>query len=180
VLAFDQMKQHYHCRVCGASGANRRKLCRKCQPSWSSEMAHRYTQRFAGHAHRRWALRVSGNRCSYCRTAIDIDTCNIDHIKPRLLGGKTCRGNLTAVCRACNKSKCNRYQEWFEYLYQRLEPAVPLRVARWRASTNFNRAGRCAIIWLRLFDHFPTVEDNADIVSPQHAGAGSWDRDGSG
>ena len=151
------------CRICGKGHAHPpRQLCAKCDPLSPTRAA--LDAKYACHDHRVWALRVAHGRCSYCRTEIDIETCNVDHIKPRILGGKTCKSNLCAVCRECNKTKGNQYEGWFGYLFNHLAPLVPRRAAKWRKDKNIYRAAVDMITWLQWQDHFPTVADGKRLL----------------
>ena len=153
-------KRPHWCRLCGKGRVhNEGDLCPKCHPA-----TRRLDFKYAPHDYRIWALRIAHNRCSYCRTAIDIDTCNVDHIKPRKLGGKTCKSNLCAVCRECNKTKGNQYEGWFSYLFKHLEPLVPRRAAKWQREKNVHRAAVDLITWLQWQDHFPTLADGKRLL----------------
>jgi len=51
-----------------------------------------------------------GFACVYCGSAEDI---TIDHVVPRVAGGRSYASNLATACRACNSSKGGRTpQEW--------------------------------------------------------------------
>lgn len=43
-----------------------------------------------------------GRACPLCGTTMD-HTAELDHIKPRVLGGRTVRSNVRMVCRRCNR-----------------------------------------------------------------------------
>lgn len=43
--------------------------------------------------------------CRYCGTSSDIVPLNVDHVVPRILGGKDVPENLVAACQPCNSGK---------------------------------------------------------------------------
>lgn len=46
-----------------------------------------------------------GGRCGYCGHEITIQTMQIDHIHPKVMGGTDELSNLLPACRACNSYK---------------------------------------------------------------------------
>ena len=43
--------------------------------------------------------------CFYCGVSLDEDSCTIDHIIPKILGGGNDFDNLAISCKSCNSSK---------------------------------------------------------------------------
>ena len=50
-------------------------------------------------------LQLQNTSCLYCGTPISMNTCELDHIVPRVDGGSNRMSNLAAVCRRCNAVK---------------------------------------------------------------------------
>jgi len=44
-------------------------------------------------------------KCQYCDDVFDYDELTIDHVVPRMLGGKTNWENCTTSCKSCNSAK---------------------------------------------------------------------------
>lgn len=78
------------------SPAAPRETCIKNQRSGSSERR----SRTLSSKTRRRIFRESENKCSRCRSTYGLE---IDHVKPRALGGTNAPGNLRVLCRACNQ-----------------------------------------------------------------------------
>ena len=49
--------------------------------------------------------RLVGYRCKKCKRELPLDILEVDHIKPRALGGSDRPSNLQLLCPPCNKKK---------------------------------------------------------------------------
>ena len=60
-------------------------------------------------AHKRKSLETDGGfpDCPYCETPFYYADGELDHIRPRSLGGNNRKKNLVLVCRECNRAKRN-------------------------------------------------------------------------
>lgn len=60
----------------------------------------------------------------YCCGRDARDELNIDHVLPRVLGGKTHDENLRVICKRCNSSKCGKTLKQYEdHARKKLEAA---------------------------------------------------------
>ena len=72
-----------------------------------------------------WKRKRAEGYCYYCKEKVAPKELTIDHIVPVIRGGKTTKGNIVPVCKACNSKK--KYLlpiEWNEYL-ERLSKETP-------------------------------------------------------
>lgn len=53
-------------------------------------------------------LKRNGDRCPICGVPLDFNSCVIDHIVPRILGGGDEIGNLQLLCHRCNCVKADK------------------------------------------------------------------------
>ncbi len=51
------------------------------------------------------------HRCQYCEVVFPASELTLDHVVPRVAGGKTSWTNVVAACRPCNRSKGGRTPE---------------------------------------------------------------------
>lgn len=61
-------------------------------------------------------------KCTYCGIELRFEDATLDHIQPRLKGGKTTWDNLTLSCEECNLKKSNKNPENFKVI----APPTPL------------------------------------------------------
>ena len=105
----------------GQADKKRCRFCRKplLKPGYCSDVCHAKfkrvfiaawyrTKRYAWSELREWVLIRDRFQCGFCGKPVTMETANIDHIRPWKYGGKTNAYNLHAICRDCNKAKCNR------------------------------------------------------------------------
>jgi hypothetical protein len=57
---------------------------------------------------RREVFERSQGRCFYCETTLQVDNFEVEHMRPRALGGGDDLLNLVAACRRCNRQKADR------------------------------------------------------------------------
>ena len=70
-------------------------------------------------------------KCAYCEEVFDYDELTIDHVVPRVAGGKTNWTNCTTSCKACNSAKGHKTN-----VKPRIMPYKPdyyQLVAKWKA-----------------------------------------------
>lgn len=75
-----------------------------------------------------------GGHCAYCGRKISIEEMQVDHIKPKRMGGDDGTGNLNPSCRLCNhykRANCiETFRNWsLGWLVKRLEKHYLFRVA---------------------------------------------------
>ena len=46
-----------------------------------------------------------GGKCHYCEKPVPADSLSIDHVEPKILGGKSHLQNLVVACKPCNAAK---------------------------------------------------------------------------
>jgi 5-methylcytosine-specific restriction protein A len=64
-----------------------------------------------------WKRRCDKGQCYYCGQATPPKELTMDHIVPISRGGKSTRGNIVPVCKACNNKKKQLLpMEWEAYL----------------------------------------------------------------
>lgn len=64
-----------------------------------------------------WKRKCAGGICYYCRKEIKATELTMDHIVPVIRGGKSTKGNVVPVCKACNNKKKHLLPlEWQEHL----------------------------------------------------------------
>ena len=64
-----------------------------------------------------WKRKCASGVCHYCGKKINPGDLTMDHIVPIIRGGKSTKGNVVPVCKACNdKKKYLLPIEWEEYL----------------------------------------------------------------
>ncbi len=64
-----------------------------------------------------WKRKCSSGICYYCGKQFKAKDLTMDHIVPIIRGGKSTKGNVVPVCKACNdKKKYLLPIEWEEYL----------------------------------------------------------------
>jgi hypothetical protein len=65
-------------------------------------------------AKRQWRQDIKsswGDRCAYCGSNHDL---TLDHVKPKVRGGRDDASNLVPACRICNRSKgSNHWLSWW-------------------------------------------------------------------
>lgn len=60
-----------------------------------------------------WAYKKYKGKCAYCRNPITKEEATLDHIVPKLLGGRNGKGNIALACEECNKKKGHMTpQQW--------------------------------------------------------------------
>ena len=64
-----------------------------------------------GHAKRKRVARKSDFECPYCRRKLRPDERTLDHIVPKIQGGRNAEGNLVVACYRCNQAKGGRTPE---------------------------------------------------------------------
>ncbi|MBW1649247.1 MAG: HNH endonuclease [Deltaproteobacteria bacterium] len=52
-----------------------------------------------------WKRKKAKGVCSYCGKNVTAENLTMDHIMPISRGGKSVKGNVTAVCKECNNKK---------------------------------------------------------------------------
>jgi len=52
-----------------------------------------------------WKRRLARGICAYCGKRVAPDELTMDHIVPISRGGKSTKGNVRPVCKACNTAK---------------------------------------------------------------------------
>jgi 5-methylcytosine-specific restriction endonuclease McrA len=52
-----------------------------------------------------WRTRLARGRCDYCERPTPPRELTMDHRLPLVRGGRSTRGNVAAVCKACNTAK---------------------------------------------------------------------------
>jgi 5-methylcytosine-specific restriction endonuclease McrA len=63
-----------------------------------------------------WHQRLSKGSCFYCGQQFPPSHLSMDHVVPLIRGGKTTKGNVVPVCKACNyRKKYLLPMEWEEY-----------------------------------------------------------------
>lgn len=67
----------------------------------------------------------TNGKCGYCGISLDYYSFDIDHIKPRYLGGKKNVENLIASCKQCNCSKGKKDIEQFRIHCGRKKEKIP-------------------------------------------------------
>ena len=74
----------------------------------------------------------ANSHCEYCQTSewLSGQRCQVDHIKPRVLGGETDNDNLCLACAACNGYKLDRI-EAIDPLYDGVTPLFNPRQQIW-------------------------------------------------
>ena len=65
-----------------------------------------------------------GGRCGYCGRKIDIKEMQVDHMKPKCIGGGNHPDNLMPSCRSCNHYKRSYSIEGFRLLMKDLHKRV--------------------------------------------------------
>lgn len=64
-----------------------------------------------------WKQKLAEGKCFYCQQKFPPAELTMDHIVPLIRGGKTTKGNVVPVCKACNhKKKYLLLMEWEDYL----------------------------------------------------------------
>jgi hypothetical protein len=48
---------------------------------------------------------IDDPHCWYCGLSLSIDNATLDHLKPRVAGGRTRASNLRLACKRCNHAK---------------------------------------------------------------------------
>lgn len=72
-----------------------------------------------------------GCRCTICRNPLRLKNMELDHIKPRVLGGRTNDKNLRVVCHSCHKvltSELNKMLPWIRKIH---EPEKEIKTIWW-------------------------------------------------
>jgi hypothetical protein len=74
-------------------------------------------------------LQKTDGRCYYCGKELKLSNLNIDHIFPKLKGGKRNIENLAPVCKSCNSSKGSKtLEEYRSYLCKKKLKNNPLSI----------------------------------------------------
>ncbi len=60
-----------------------------------------------------WKRQCAKGMCGYCKQPTPAAELTMDHIVPLSRGGKSTKGNVAAVCKACNNDKKQKLlMEW--------------------------------------------------------------------
>ena len=77
-------------------------------------------------------------RCAYCGCQITLKSMQIDHIKPKHLGGSNDEDNLNPACRRCNKWKATYSIEEFREEIQKQPERLKRDSAGYRLALDFH------------------------------------------
>lgn len=95
-----------------------------------------------------------GGHCAYCGKAIEYKNMQVDHIKPKYLGGKEEPDNYNPACRRCNHYKSTFNIEYFRAMIKNIHERVMknyiskvaedygiLEIKEWDGTFYFEKAG---------------------------------------
>lgn len=64
-----------------------------------------------------WKRKCADGICYFCKRKVSPKELTLDHVVPKIRGGKSTKGNVVPACKECNNKK--KYMlpiEWEEYL----------------------------------------------------------------